>query len=63
MSWPRRTGLFTAHLHARLLRAVLLKYRELLAGLLQPDELVIVDELIAKCDEFLTEVPVYEPLP
>lgn len=63
MAWPRRTGLPTAHLHARLLRAILLKYRELTATLLSAPELADLDALIECCDNFIQNVPSHEPIP
>jgi len=61
MSWRVRTGLPTAHLLAAALKKILQKYSEYYPGILSPEQLTKVNNLIDCCTEFLLDVPSHEP--
>lgn len=61
MSWPRRTGLVTAHKLAKGLKTILLKYHDLLETILTEADMTKIDNLISCCELFITDVPQYEP--
>lgn len=62
MAWPYRTGLPTANQSARELQRVLVKYADVQAGILNPDQLEKIAALLLCLSEFLADVPAHEPI-
>lgn len=63
MPVPTRLGLVTANALARKIVVILTKYRPLLLIYLTSAQLAKVDSLIACCELFITDVPMYPPEP
>ena len=59
MPVPVRLGLVTANKLARKIVTILTKYRPLLVTVLTGTQLEKVDNLIACCEIFITDVPEY----
>lgn len=63
MPVPTRLGLVTANKLARTIVRILTKYRPLLVTYLTESQLEKVDNLIACCEIFITDVPEYPTEP
>lgn len=61
MPVPTRLGLVTANQLARKIITLLTKYRPLLIVYLTPEQMAKVDSLIACCQLFVDDVPMYPP--
>lgn len=61
MAWPYRTGLPTTHLLAKKIQGILVKYSEVQAGILTPDQLTKIANLLACIADFLSDVPSHDP--
>jgi len=63
MPVPTRLGLVTANTLARKIIRLLTTYRPLLVVYLTPTQLSKVDSLVACCELFISDVPMYPPDP
>lgn len=61
MTWPVRTGLTSMHDAAEKIAELELKFRSVQAGILSPDQLTKIANLIQCIADFLADVPSHEP--
>lgn len=59
MSVPKRLGLVTANKLAKKIIQLITKYRPVLVTILTSEEMTKVDNLVACCNVFIEDVPMY----
>jgi len=61
MAWPYRTGLPTMNKLAKVIQRLGVKYAEVQAGILSPDQLTKIANLLECIADFLSDVPSHDP--